>query len=86
MNHHYEPLQMPTLPAETRQLPLRGRVSRLPRTAQAQSRRALGAKAKGGEAKLLARAEPREVHPLCGDVPLSSWKPVPAFLADLGPI
>ncbi len=55
-NHHYEPIQMPALPGKTRELPLRGRVSQMPRTAQAQSGQGIGTEGKGGEAKVLAGA------------------------------
>ncbi len=65
-NHHYEPIQMPALPGKTRELPLRGRVSPMPRTAQAQPGRRIGSEAKGDEAKALARAGAGVVHPICG--------------------
>jgi hypothetical protein len=65
-NHHYEPIQMTALPGKTRELPLRGRVSPMPRTAQAQPAQKIGAEAKGGEAKVVARAGFLEIHPICG--------------------
>lgn len=75
-NHHYEPLQMPALPGKTRELPLRRRVSPMPRTAQAQPSQGIGAEAKGGEAKDLARAGAGVVHPISGK--LESSIPAPA--------
>ena len=65
-NHHYEPSQMPALPGKTRELPLRGRVSPMRRTAQAQPGQGIGAEVKGGDAKVLACAGAGVVRPMCG--------------------
>ncbi len=75
-NHHYEPIQMPALPGNTRKLSLRGRVSPMPRTAQAQSGQGIGPEAKDSEATVLARAGTGVVHPICGE--LESSIPAPA--------
>ena len=49
-------------------------MSPVPRTAQTQPGQAVGTESKGDDANVLARAEPGEVHPLCGDVPLTRPK------------
>ncbi len=65
-NHHYEPIQMPTLLSKTGGLPLRGRVCPMPRTAHAQPGRGPGAEANAGEAKLLARTGLAGLHAIRG--------------------
>ncbi len=65
-NHPYEPIQMPAVPSEARRFPLRGRVSAVPRTAQAEPGQGIGGEDKSGQAKVVARAGGGLVHPIGG--------------------
>ena len=55
-NHRYEPIQMPALPSETRGLSLRGHMSWVPWSAQAQSTQRVTRQTRRPEAKIVARA------------------------------
>ncbi len=65
-NHRYEPIQMPAVPTEARRFPLRGRVSPMRRTAQAQPGQGIRREDKSGDAKVVARAGGGLVHPIGG--------------------
>jgi hypothetical protein len=67
-NHRYEPIQMPALPSKAGELPLRGRVSSLPRGAQAQPTRRITRQTRGAEAKIVGRAGVCENHALRGEL------------------